>query len=354
MSEIQQFTPERAAPTEIERRFNLREQYDHQKQCLIDNQLIQLMISKEFRGQYGIVDLDGVERPIPSYESVRDRLEADKETYLAKAEQGFTRLQLTPFGLSIQELATRYRELLKQKKAEGKLLSQTGESLDLDTNQPLWLWENFLEQDDPATGDGLVYGATEFSTDQHGGKTKRQILAEQTTSGDPWAGWDVDLKEVSTVIPRQGTNEMVGGRKRLEANQTPIEYLKLLQDAKRAAANPEAMRQELSTQLRDLAAVEAKLAELLGYANEDGETIYGWLTHALDELYTNNRVLDDFARSDTGAVCYLIGSFYPAARHVPFAYWDRVDQKAGVGSYGPLYQDPSYGSRTRVKVKPKL
>ena len=271
-------TPEIATQTELERRFNLREQYDRQKKFLVDLQLVDLLTS----GEMGIVDLDGVERPMPSYESVRDRLEADKETYLAKAEQGFTRLQLTPFGLPIQELAARYRELLKQKKTDGNLLSQTGEPLDLNLDQPLSLWENFLEQDDPTTGDSLVYGVTEFSTDNHGGTTKRQILADQTTSGDPWAGWDVDIKEANPIIPRQGTNEVVGGRKRWETNQMPIEYLQRLQDAKRAVANPEAMRQELLEKLRNPAAADAKLTELLSYANEDGETIERVLLEEFD------------------------------------------------------------------------
>lgn len=341
------FTPELAASTELERRFNLREQYEQQKRFLMDSGLAQLLPSS---GEVGILDIDGVERPIPSYESVRERLEADKETYLAKAEQGFTRLQLTPFGLPINDFVTRYSVLLKQRKAEGKLLSQTGEPLKLDTDAPVWIVEEFLEQDDPAAGDGIVYNVTQFSTDNHGGQTKRQILADQATSSDPWTGWEVDLKESTPIIPRQGANEVIGGRKRWETNQTPIEYLGLLQDAKRAAANPDAMRQELA-QFLDPAAVEMKLTELLSYAGEAGETIEGWFTYALEELHTNNRVIDDWTSADTGALCFLIGSFYPAVRCVPRGRWDRGNRQANVDGDVPEDRFPYCGSRSRVRVK---
>ena len=66
------FTPEVAREeSELERTLNLREQYDRERRSLIETGLVE-----ELRpGEFGIIDLDGVERPMPTYESLRDTLE---------------------------------------------------------------------------------------------------------------------------------------------------------------------------------------------------------------------------------------------------------------------------------------
>ena len=62
----------------------------------------------------GIIGIDGKEYPVPSAEEVQDIFDRNKELIDRKASQGFTRLQLTPFGAPLSVLADRVkREILK-------------------------------------------------------------------------------------------------------------------------------------------------------------------------------------------------------------------------------------------------
>ena len=175
----------------------------------------------------GIRGIDGKEYPVPKPEEILKQLEAKKEMILEKMEQGFIKLIIEPFGYSFDALSEKYKKALLQHHKDGKLLAtkekstDQNETLDLDENQPVWKWEEGYSKCD--TEDKIVYFPKEFGA-KHGGKTKKELLASDSSNA-----WRIWLVEDMPNIPREGQGKEVGKRKQLEANKSPIEYLKLLQ-----------------------------------------------------------------------------------------------------------------------------
>ncbi|MFH1482029.1 MAG: hypothetical protein ABIE46_00750, partial [Patescibacteria group bacterium] len=64
-----------------------------------------------------------------------------------------------------------------------------------------------------------------------------------------------------------------------------------------------------------------------------------WLAFAISYLSKENKVIGD----DRGTVYLerLLGVCFSASGHVPRAYWDRVNRRAGLGGYdsGDSYSD---------------
>ncbi|MFH0779908.1 MAG: hypothetical protein V1928_03570, partial [Parcubacteria group bacterium] len=140
---------------------------------------------------------------------------------------------------------------------------------------------------------------------------------EQAKDKDPFAGWNVILIEKNPNIPREGKGKTVGGRKQIEANQTPEQYLKLLQTAKQ-------------------------------YANEQGLTLEDWLTQFLVYLEKTNQVIDDYAGK--GSACYLLASFNKIARALGCGYWCQYKNQAGLRGSNPEHQFDPIGCRAAVGV----
>ena len=104
-------------------------------------------------------------------------------------------------------------------------------SLDLDENQPVWVWDKYQEAD---VNGNLIYQPKELS-ENHQGKTKQEILGEQ-------GGWRIVLMEDMPNIPRENP-ETKGGRTQIDVKgssikkymekgkniPSPSEYLKALQ-----------------------------------------------------------------------------------------------------------------------------
>src|SRR3989339_606590 len=146
--------------------YHLREQYTSQVSLLE-----QVGILKEG----AITGIDGHEYPVPTLEQIASRLFERRGELSTKHDQGFTKLLLVPFGMSLDALQETLKQfLLKHKK---KNLS-----FDLDTNEPIWLCEDYQGAD---IGDSpnLVYEPQSFTKEGHGGKTKMEILKGQETPG---------------------------------------------------------------------------------------------------------------------------------------------------------------------------
>lgn len=296
-----------------------REQYDRQYKTLNRLGLLDILPKS---GEMGIIGIDNKEYPIPSKEAIEQEIKRNKEVYETKLAQGFTQIQLTPFAIPLDNLISTPEQQLKIHHKQGKLLA-TKENindpdvpLDLDTNQPVYIWNEWKGADKDGS---CKYYPSSFDQDDHSGHAKAEILKAQ--DGLPLAGWNVLLVEPSKNIPRQGKGKTKGKRKQIEANQTPIEYLKQLQ------TDPQ-------------------------YANEQPLTNEDWLIQFIAYLEENNQVIDDY--SGKGSACYLAGSFKASSRGLGYGGWYRGCARAFLGRCDPGYRNSGDGLRSAVGVGSKL
>jgi len=268
----------------------------------------------------GIVAIDGQEYPMPEQEDIEKIFRENKEVFEKKMEQGFTEMEIVPFGLPLERLIKTAEKVILKHHQEGKLYSNRKNPedeneelvpLELDENKPLYIWK---EGYDNADIDGkMVYFPESFDKDpeKHQGKTKDQIIKETKQ------GFQIILREKNLNIPRDGKGKTIGGRQQLEANQTPHEYLKKIQTEKE-------------------------------YRNEEGQTPEDWLTTFLTHLEKHNQVIDDYQGSSS--IAYNLGAWLPSYVDVPVAYWSRVYWRAYLGGYDPGDHFDNLGARVRVRV----
>ena len=293
-------------------------QYESQIRTLDRLGLLQILPES---GRYGILDISGVERPLPEREDIKQEMLKKRDFYCKKWEQGFTKLQITPFGLPLSTLIERAKQTILKRHAAGVLfqtkknqddLSEALVPVDLDPNNPIYVWEGLDGADEKET---LVYDPKQFTSEGHGGRTKKQILNEQETG--PFSGFLVSFYEPSVNIPRQGKGQTVGGRKQLETNQTPKEYLK------------------------------QREGDVM-YQGEAGERPEEWLTRMMTHLAETDQIIDDW--QGNGSANFLIGSWVPASGGVPCAYFNRDNRRAYLAGDDPESRSGSSGCRSAVRV----
>src|SRR3989339_1503814 len=142
--------------------YHLREQYTSQFNLLKEAGILKEGV---------ILGIDGNTYPIPTLEQIASRLFERRETLETKHDQGFTKLLLVPFGMSLDTLRKTLKQFLLKYKKDNP-------TFNLDTNQPLWTWEGYQGADMGDSPD-LVYEPRSFDEKDHQGKTKAQILKEQ-------------------------------------------------------------------------------------------------------------------------------------------------------------------------------
>ena len=327
--------------------YHLREQYTSQVSLLE-----QVGILKEG----AITGIDGNIYPIPTLEQIAQRLFERREELSTKHDQGFIKLLLVPFGMSLDSL----QETLKQFLFSYK---RNNPSFALDINRPLWAWEDY-QGADIVDSPKLVYDPQSFTKDSHGGKTKIQILKEQSegrwtlpptagsaTGGTAFAGvaevggtgtpgWTIHLLQPSNPdkqdtetpqgfapIPRKGQGtyqEDENPRPPLEAGQSPIEYLSILQKAKGDEDSP--------------------------YHHESGLTPEDWIIAFMIHLTETGKFLDNW-QNNTESISYLTGAFFSSSTSVPYAYWARGGRQVNLSRHGPRrVRDEDVGARFSVVV----
>lgn len=303
---------------------NLEGQYTANQEMLARTKLLEVLAS----GELGIRAIDGKEYQMPTVEQVKERLEAYKEVVEQKAEQGFKKVLVVPFGLPLERLKEAYGHTIKEHKAAGTLKEADGSDLDLDQDTPVWVWDQYNQADLPTTDKAkqIVYNPKAFDKNNHQGHTKAEILA-----ADPSQAFQILLLEETPHIPRKGQATEVGGRTQLETDQTPREYLETLG---KAGTN---------------------------YAHETGLTLEAWLTHASLHLERTNQVLDDYQAQvpdpkdptktiPIASATYLTGAYLPAAGRVPDAGWDRDGRRAYLDRGAPGGRGGVIGVRPAVRV----
>ncbi|MEK7159671.1 MAG: hypothetical protein AAB766_04200 [Patescibacteria group bacterium] len=262
----------------LETEFN--EQYESQVEILQRLGLVNLLPDSE---KMGIVGIDGKEYPVPSKEDIIREIKSNPEKYETKMKQGFTKIQLTPFALPLEELTITFERCLRDHEKRKKLFWPRGSyefemGLRLDSEELLSVASIWINGEAPEGKRGAdvtsecIYHVTKCNgTNCFGGQTKVKILEEQ--HGLPFAGWEVKLLEKNLIIPGKGAGKVINGRKQFEDLYSPMEYIQQLQ-------------------------------RYLEYAHEQGLTIEDWLWSFIHNL-EETKVLN----ISGGMNYFLIGSY---------------------------------------------
>ena len=315
--------------------YHLREQYTSQVSLLE-----QVGILKEG----AITGIDGHEYPIPTLEQIAIRLFERRETLETKHDQGFTKLLLVPFGMSLDALTDTLKQFLLKYKKDNP-------TFNLDTDEPLWVWAGY-QGTDIGDSPNLVYEPQSFDKEGHGGKTKAQILEEQSKgrwtpafagvaggSGTRFPGWTVHLLQPSNPneqdietpkgfapIPRKGQGTPQGDenpRSPFEAGKSPDEYLSILQKAQEDKDSP--------------------------YHGETGMTPEDWIIAFMIHLTETGEPMDNW-QNGTESISYLTGAFFHSSTVVPYACWRRGGRQVYFFRIDPRDRDGAVGVRSSVVV----
>jgi hypothetical protein len=103
----------------FERVLNLREQYESQREILQRTGILEKLSS----GEMGIKGIDGKEYAFPTYQEMTKRMRENKEMLKTKIEQGFIKLLIVPFGMKLDDLIEKYKEVLWRHYKERKLFA---------------------------------------------------------------------------------------------------------------------------------------------------------------------------------------------------------------------------------------
>lgn len=319
---------------------NLKEQYESELTILRTAGILEPLAN----GQEGIQDIQGVDHPIPSFEEVLSRCNEKSEILKQKSEQGFVKMLLVPFGMSLDALRGKYKERIlahyvdkedpKDKKkripdtqktklfATKETPTDPDEPLELDTDQPLWTWNRY---DNADVNGKLLYHPTALDAVNHGAKTKAEIL------DDHMNGWSIIFVEDMPNIPRANKGSTIGGRPQIDTAGTSIAaYIK--------------ENEEIPSPAEYLTAIQKETI----YRHETGLTPEDELIYATMHLEETNQVLDDY--QGNGSVSYNLGALFPASGDVPGSCWDRDSRRAGLGWYGFGNRGSYCGVRLGVRV----
>lgn len=292
---------------------SLAEEYAKRMQTLQKLGIISILPTER---KLGVRGLDGKEYPVPSLQQVTELFEGNRALVERKKEQGFSRLQLVPLAQSLEQLKSRAEVVIRQHAKEQRILQAKRDPNSSDTpvrvNQetPVYMWDRYLSAD---KDDGLIYFPQSF-TPNHGGMTKTEVMQSTAICAVP--GWSVALIEDSPFLPQQGKGIVKGGRKQLENNLTPNQYLQMLSSKGQ-------------------------------YEGETGFTPHDLLIAFLTRLEETNHVSYDW---DDSSGAWLIGSYFPQEGGVPRGYWNRDVEELYLSRNDPGYQYENWGSPSTVRL----
>jgi len=287
-----------------------------------------------------ITGIDGKKYPVPTLEQIASRLFERRETLETKHDQGFTKLLLVPFGMSLDVLQETLEHFLLEHKKENPTFK-------LSISIPVVKEKEYKGAD---TGDSpkLVYYPQSFTKDDHGGKTKMQILEGQKDDQESFPGWNIhflqpsNLKDIDSpgfaFILHEGQGTPQGGltprppfrergdRPPLEAGPSPNEYLTILQEAQDDKDSP--------------------------YHGETGLTPEDWIVAWMLHFQETGKPLEDIRGPvSIGRYSCLIGAFFPSSiDEVPIVAWDSLIGQVFFSRNDASMQDGYEGARTSVMV----
>ncbi len=252
---------------------------------------------------------------MPTPEQVQELFENNKELVGKKREQGFTRLQMTPLAMPISLLVDRVEKTVKKHAAEGKIFQTKRNPNDpetpvsVNTNEPVWIYQNITRGEEDGT---LAYFPHAYN-ENHQGLSKEEVLQREDICAVQ--GWSISLVEDNPIQPRSGEGKKLGGRKQLENNQSPKDYLKAFSKSE--------------------------------YQGETGWTPEDFLTNFVTRLEETNEVSNDW---DDFNAAWLTGTYLPNESSVPYGYWYRYDEQVYLNGSGPEDRYDSWGVRSAVRL----
>lgn len=281
------------------KKHKIKEQWRSQIKILTQSVILEILPKIN---DLGIIGIDGKEYSVPTYEQIKNSITSEKLIWLEqKAIQGFTKLMLIPIAMSLDVLINKYKIIVLKHRQENTMSSADGTKLETDPEESLYVWEEYKQVDSEGT---LIYYPKQFNQIAHQGLTKGELISQN-------GPWEVRLIEDLPNLPGRGQGQTLGGRKQLEANQTPVQYLKILQ------TDPV-------------------------YQHEQGPTPELWLIKAITYLEQTNQQIDDYQGLDKAS--YLIGSYFSSYDYVPHGYWSRDLRLANLNGGKPGNHHFHYGA----------
>ena len=261
---------------------------------------------KETQEPLCITGIDGKEYPLPTLEQIALRLRERKELLKTKREQGFDRLLLVPFGMSLNTLIDTLRQFLKDYKKVHSEFGRFNPSIHDSSDKPDWdpvdtTWERSY-MGNPS----YMYFPKRFTYGVGQGKSKFQILREQTKDSLFTPGWRVLLLQSPfdeapgfRHIPREGKGRVMGEkilRRDLVSNKLPEFYLSILQKAQEDPSSP--------------------------YHGESGMTPEDWILAFMNHLKETGKPLDN-DENEEESLSYLVGAYHPSItrKFIPYVSW---------------------------------
>lgn len=308
----------------LERLFNIREQYAFQVNLLKKGGFVESRIELNALGKEQetifIRGIDEKEYPLPSINEVFKRLLEKREFFEMKAEQGFTELVFTPFGMSLNSLMSRFMSYIKatdEAKGERVLFKHV---TPIDSDGDYWMAD---------TKGSLIYAQSTYeSTSEHFFVTKSTVLKRQEHAAAWDKGWRIQLFQTPKdgegiqAIPALGKGETRGEtHKRLdiEAGEAPSEYYKRLHPLVR---DPRA-----------------------SYYGESGMTPEDWLIAFIHQYEKTGTVLDSCS-SNSDVSSYLVDArFGKVVYRALIARWRKnITGKGMQGSLSSSSMDKAKGN----------
>ncbi len=314
----------------FEKLFNLSHQYRQQQLLLIELGLMR--VSHEYPDGY-IVGIDGESYPFPDIKVIKRRMLEQREVFEKKYLQGFTEINLVPFALSLETQIDALDALIDDHQQRGKLFRPKISEFDPDvpatiaSKNGVIAWDHWLDDSLPKGQRGAdergvcVYYPKQFQTDYHGGKTKQQILDEQTDYGCLFPGWHIEFLEATKHIPRNDNSEHQhtkknGDRVQLESGRSLQGYAYFLENVPQ-------------------------------YQYEQFRTIESWIAECMYHLRKTNQLMDD--RDNGAAVCLLPASYNPSKNSIGNAHYIHSFNRIYIVRFNSFtLQASDYGIRSSV------
>lgn len=275
LKEKMQALKELTTLSRMERILDLRKQYHSQVDLLLRTGFI-----KQYPGEKGecyCMGLDERVYPVPSFQDILQQITERHAALEIKADQGFKKLLLVPFGMDLHDLVSKFSTYLVDydERHGGKLMVHPtcpvwGSTLTTNGNEV----ENLEYEDQPGMD---MY------------QTKRWIQSEQLQR-DAWdKGWRVVLLQEAEEgegvcsIPKTHEEKLSGTiikRLGLEAGKSPSEYRNFLDQQKKDPSS--------------------------AYYAESGMTFETWIFACMRHFEETGTTLDGY--NNPGTSGYLIGA----------------------------------------------
>ncbi len=291
----------------------------------IINDQISLMTDRGMIGDYngvrGILGEGGQICPIPSVEQMNAVILEKREKLAEKFKQGFTQPLLVPFGLNLEDMASRVGSYVADLKAQGLIAD------DVNTEEVFLSWTG--EQFHQSLEVSAVYYPTSFDVANHGGKTKSEVESESA-----FPGWQILMVEPLWELPQTDDCETIGGRTQLDPTGKAFgkEFGKIWN----------------GQSIPSFSEWMEELSKSATYQNEIGFTYESWLIFYLYSLEKNKQITEKYKAGNSGSL--LLGTYYPKGNYIAAGHWNENAKSIECYRYDNGGRNNEHVPRTAVRI----